>query len=127
VREAPGVGFTTSSGEGKMRGGLVEGGGLKWECSIRGRVLLAYTTKARFLHNYRRMHVVGGGGGAELKIPSSKQKNEQKARIEPAKSISDDCWSWLAMVFFLKKKKGNGRLAFFDPLPFFFTWTSLLK
>jgi len=41
-----------------------------------------------------------GGGGAELKIPSSKQKNEQKARIEPAKSISDDCWSWLAMVFF---------------------------
>ena len=38
--------------------------------------------------------------GAELKIPSSKQKNEQKARIEPAKSISDDCWSWLAMVFF---------------------------
>ena len=84
-----------------MRGGLVEGGGLKRECSIRGRVL-AYTTKVRFLHNYRRMHVVGGwgGGGAELKIPSSKQKNEQKARIEPAKSISDDCWSWLAMVFF---------------------------
>ncbi len=38
-------------------------------------------------------------GRAELKIPSSKQKNEQKARIEPVKSISDDCWSWLAMVF----------------------------
>jgi len=73
-----------------MRGGLVECGGLKWECSIRGRVL-AYTTKVRFLHNYRRMHVGWGkGGGAELKIPSSKQKNEQKARIEPAKSISDD-------------------------------------
>jgi hypothetical protein len=41
------------------------------------------------------MHV--GGGGAELKIPSSKQKNEQKAIIEPAKSISDDAghgWLW---------------------------------
>ena len=38
------------------------------ECSIRRRVL-AYTTKVGFLHNYRRMHVVGGGGGGRTKNP----------------------------------------------------------
>ncbi len=45
MREGPrgkGGGFTTSSGEGKMRGGLVEGGGLKWECSIRGRLAMVF-------------------------------------------------------------------------------------
>ncbi len=103
-----------------MRGGLVEGGGLKWECSIRGRVL-AYTTKVRFLQ--LPSYACFGGGGAELKIPSSKQQNEQKAVIEPAKSISDDCWSWLAMVF-----KNRVMLGWHSLIRFLFlTWTSLLK
>jgi len=69
VREGPARGgggaFTTSSGEGKMRGGLVEGGGLKWESSIRRRVL-AYTTKVRFL---QLTSYACCGGGSRTKNP----------------------------------------------------------